>query len=399
MDLNLTDEELAFRDQVRRFIAEELSPELVEAHALNVSANLAPPALLPWHRALYRRGWVAPAWPVEFGGTGWSPMQRYIFEHEYALAGAPPLSPMGLRLVGPVIMRFGSREQQDFYLPRILSGDDTWCQGYSEPEAGSDLAALKTRAVRVGDEYILNGTKIWTGHAHHANRMFALVRTSVGARKQEGISFVLIDMDTPGVTVRPIRSIGGDHEVNQVFLDDVRIPAANLVGAEGAGWEYGKYLLEFERGGMLIAPRLRHELRKVLAAAARLSSMDIVLSDPKVQDDITSIECDIDALEMIEMRTISTLKAGQNPGAKSSFVKLRFTEVRQVITRLGMELAGVSAQVWEAERPIAAGVRSHGVPAQALSLLPNYLNSRAQSIYGGSAEIQRNILASAMLAV
>ena len=397
MNLDFTLEESAFRAQVRSFVAQALSPELVQAYARNVSANLEPVVLLPWHRALRRKGWVAPAWPIEFGGTGWSPMQRYVFEQECSRAGAPPLNPMGLRLVGPVIMRFGSPEQQAFYLPRILSGEDTWCQGYSEPDAGSDLAALKTRAVRVGDEYVINGTKIWTGHAHHANRMFALVRTSVEARKQEGISFVLIDMDTPGVTVRPIRSIGGDHEINQVFLDDVRIPASNLVGAEGAGWQYGKYLLEFERGGMLIAPRLRYDLQKVLAAVRRVSATRGRLTDSDVHDAITSIECDIDALEMIEMRTISTLKAGENPGQTASFVKLRFTEVRQAITRMGVELAGVAGQVWNTERPIPAGPYSHELPAELLALAPNYLNSRAQSIYGGSAEIQRNILASAML--
>lgn len=399
MNLQLSEEESSFRAEVRRFIAEALDPELVTAHLRNVSANMPPPLLLSWHRALYRKGWVAPAWPIEFGGTGWSAMQRYLFEQAYAAAGAPPLSPMGLRLVGPVIMRFGSPAQQALYLPRILSGEDTWCQGYSEPEAGSDLAALRTRAVRDGDSYVINGTKIWTGHAHHANRMFALVRTSEGRRRQEGISFVLLDMDLPGVTVRPIRSIGGDHEVNQVFLDDVRIPVANRVGDEGAGWGYGKYLLEFERGGMLIAPRLRHELRRVLTAAVRGACGDAVLDDSRVQDEITNIECDIDALEMVEMRTISALRTGENPGQGSSFVKLRFTEVRQAITRLGMELAGAQGQVWETERPLPDRDFSHGVPPELLALVPNYLNSRAQSIYGGSAEIQREILASAMLAL
>ncbi len=397
MDLELDEAERAFRDEVRAFIAEHLTDDIVQGTRLSVSAAPEPEVVLPWHRALHRRGWVAPGWPVEYGGTGWSPVQRYLFDLECARAGAPLANQMGLRLVGPVIMRYGSPEQKAHYLPRILSGDDLWCQGYSEPGAGSDLASLRTRAVRDGDEYVINGTKIWTGYAHYANRMFALVRTSDGARKQEGISFVLIDMATPGISVRPIRLIGGDHEINQVFFDDVRIPVANCVGEEGQGWKYGKYLLEFERGGVLFAARLRLDLSKVLAAAQLPDAASDPFDDAKVQADLTSIETDIDALEMIELQLISRLQTGAAPGPISSLLKLRSTEIRQAITRLGVELLGPETLAWEPRRPLH---RLEGEPvadARVLAMMPWHLNTRAQSIYGGSAEVQRNIMAQSML--
>ena len=234
-------------------------------------------------------------------------------------AGAPPLHPQGLRLVGPVIMRFGTDEQRRDYLPRILSGEDYWCQGYSEPEAGSDLASLKTRAVRDGDHYVVTGTKMWTTHAHHANRMFALVRTSQEARKQDGISFILIDMDSPGISVRPIMTIGGDHEVNQVFLDDVRVPVANRVGEEGQGWSYGKFLLEFERGGAVVSGRLRRALRKVEQLAGEYRDGERpVLDDPDIAARLSEIDIDIDALEMLELRVLAASQLGDKPGAARS---------------------------------------------------------------------------------
>ncbi|MGD9943229.1 MAG: acyl-CoA dehydrogenase family protein [Burkholderiaceae bacterium] len=429
MTLDLTDDELRFREMVRAFIAEHLTPEIRRGTRLNVCAAPEPDIVRPWHQALHRQGWAAPAWPVEHGGTGWTPIQRYLFDLECARAGAPLPNQMGLRLVGPVIMKFGSPAQKQRFLPRILSAEDFWCQGYSEPGAGSDLAALRTRAVRDGDEYVINGTKIWTGYAHYANWMFALVRTADTGRKQEGISFVLIDMATPGITVRPIRLIGGDHEVNQVFFDEVRIPVTNRVGAEGEGWHYGKYLLEFERGGVLFASRLRMDLAKLIEAAAALGAarrpanyapadplscapddppddppVDPLddpphdpLDDPRVHAELTTIETDIDALTMIELQTISRLAAGESPGPIASMLKLRSTEIRQAITRLGVEVLGPAALVWEPRRPLHALADDGPVPEVVHAMLPWHLNTRAQSIYGGSAEIQRNILARALL--
>ncbi|MFT3800686.1 MAG: acyl-CoA dehydrogenase family protein [Burkholderiaceae bacterium] len=403
MDLGFSADELAFRDEVRAFIAEHLPPRRQDEFARTTSVFPEPDVNRAWHRALYDKGWAAPGWPREYGGPGWTPAQRYLFEAECARAGTPTITPMGIRMVGPVIIGFGTPEQKAFYLPRMLSGDDYWCQGYSEPGSGSDLASLKTRAVRDGDHYVIDGTKIWTTHAHHANRMFALVRTDDSGRKQDGITFMLIDMDTPGITVRPIRTIGGEHEFNQVFFDDVRVPVANRVGDEGRGWTYGKYLLEFERGGGLAAARMRRELAKVEAAAAgpALSAPSRRLDDPRVQAQIIEIENDIDALEMTELRVISSLQTGQNPGAISSMLKLRASEIKQSITRLGVELIGAQALVWESRRPlyddaVAASTSRIASPA-VMPVTSSYLNSRAHTIFGGSSEIQRDIMAKTML--
>jgi acyl-CoA dehydrogenase len=402
MDLDFSPEELAFRDEVRAFIAANLPAETVRAHQLTTTVFPEPDVARAWHQALYRRGWAAPAWPVAHGGTGWSPVQRYIFDAECARAGAPFLTPMGVRMVGPVIFGFGTEAQKSRYLPRILSGEDIWCQGYSEPGAGSDLASLKTRAVREGDHYVVNGTKIWTTHAHHANRMFALVRTSDTPRKQDGISFLLIDMDTPGITIRPIHTIGGEHEVNQVFLDEVRVPVDNLVGEEGRGWTYGKYLLEFERGGGMAASRLRRDLAKVRMAAVELATARAgrprELDDPRVLARFIEVENDIDALEMIELRVLSGLQAGQPPGAVSSLMKLRASEIKQAVTSLGVEIAGADGLAWERTRPLhdVRHPAGHAHPA-ALPLLSTYLNARANTIFGGASEIQRDIMARTML--
>ena len=266
MDLTFSAEERAFEQEVRDFIAPNLTPEMKRATALTPSVFSDPDIGMAWQRALHRQGWGAPGWPVDHGGPDWTPAQRWIFEAECARGGVPNVNVMGVKMVGPVIIGFGSPEQKNFYLPRILSGEDYWCQGYSEPGSGSDLASLKTRAVRDGDDYVINGTKIWTTHAHHANRMFALVRTNDTERKQDGISFILIDMKSPGITTRPILTIGGDHEVNQVFFDDVRVPVANRVGEEGKGWTYGKYLLEFERGSGIASAKLRDALKTVVGS-------------------------------------------------------------------------------------------------------------------------------------
>jgi acyl-CoA dehydrogenase len=388
-------DDLAFRDEVRAFLHERLTPDLVRATRLNTSVFSEHEVCMRWHRALHARGWVAPAWPVEHGGTGWPLVRRWIWETELSRAGAPPLSPLGLRMAGPVIMRFGTPAQRAHYLPRMLSGEDTWCQGYSEPGSGSDLASLSTRAVRDGDHYVVDGTKIWTTHAHHANRMFALVRTGAdSARRQDGISFLLIDMASPGITVRPIRSASGDHEVNQVFFDGVRVPVADRVGDEGQGWTVAKYLLEFERGGAIAAARLRAALERLVALAERRG----LLEDPDLALAMSAVEVDVDALEATELRVMATMQVGQNPGGLvSSMLKLRWSEIQQSITRLGVRLLGADALAWETGRPMHDGVSAAGLDDEARPLVAQFLNARAYTIFGGSSEIQREIVAREVL--
>lgn len=401
MNLNLKPQEAQFAQEVRQFIASNLSPQIRRAQTLSPSVFADPDITRAWQRILHSRGWVASAWPKEYGGTGWTPMQRLLFEQECARAGAPRLFPLGIQMVGPVIIGFGSAEQKAYYLPRILSGDDYWCQGYSEPGAGSDLASLKTRAVRDGDHYRINGSKIWTTHAHYANLMFALVRTSDGARKQDGISFLLIDMKTPGISIRPIRTIGGDHEVNQVFFDDVLVPVVNRVGEEGRGWSYGKYLLEFERGAGVSSPRLRSEVNQLI----RLLDCEINGHPAAEAADlfgarIAVIDADIDALEMLELRVMSDVQQGRNPGAVSSLLKLRASELRQDMTRLAVEILGTAGLIWQPERPLYEVFGEHNpasLPDDALGVTSEFLNSRANTIFGGTSEVQREILAKTML--
>jgi acyl-CoA dehydrogenase len=391
MDLSFSPDEIAFQMEVRDFIATHLASDIKKAWSLTASFLAEPDVSGPWHRALATKGWVAPLWPKEHGGPGWTPAQQYIFETECARAGAPLLAPLGVRMVGPVLIGFGSAAQKNYYLPRILSGEDYWCQGYSEPGAGSDLASLTTRAVRDGNHYIINGSKIWTTHAHHANRMFALVRTGQGKRKQEGISFLLIDMTSPGITVRPIRTMGGDHDVNQVFFDNVRVPAANLVGEEGKGWSYGKYLLEFERGAGIAAARLRASLDRLRGIAARM------IDDPLLQARFTEIDIDIDTIEMTELRILSSLQAGQNPGPVASMLWLRVTEIKQAVARLGVDILGADALPAEPRRPLYALNHTPVIDQDLLPITPQYLNGRAETIFGGTSEVQREIIGKIIL--
>jgi acyl-CoA dehydrogenase len=392
MRLAFSPEEQEFQAEVAAFIAANLTDDLCRAARLTPSVFAEPDITLPWLKALDVKGWAAPLWPREHGGPGWTPAQSYIFETECARAGAPALSPLGIRMVGPVIIGFGTPAQKAHYLPRITSGEDYWCQGYSEPGAGSDLASLRTKAVRDGDDYVLNGSKIWTTHAHYANRMFALVRTSEGAKKHEGISFILIDMQSPGITVRPIKTIGGDHEVNQVFFDDVRVPIANLVGKEGQGWSYGKYLLEFERGSGISALRLKSALGRV-----RTLARDRQPDHTELMTRIDDCEIDIETHEMTELRVLSSLKSGQNPGHVSSLLKLRASELNQAITVLAVEAIGSDALAFETARPLYGLNKPPVLPEDAISVVPRYLDSRAFTIFGGTSEVQREILAKLML--
>jgi acyl-CoA dehydrogenase len=390
--------DLAFQAEVRAFLDEALTPALREAGGLTTSVFTDRQWGLPWHQALYQRGWVAPAWPVEYGGAGWNEMQRYIFASECARAGAPSLAPMGLRMCGPVLMRFGTPEQKARYLPKILSGEDYWCQGYSEPGAGSDLASLQLRATSDGDDYVLSGSKIWTTHAQFANRMFCLVRTGWEGRPQAGITFLLLDMDTPGLSVRPIITLAGDHEVNQVFFEDVRVPKTNRVGEENAGWGVAKYLLEFERGSAFAAG-LKASLRRLraIAAAEPADGGGSLLRDPAFARRLAEAEIELEAIEITEHRVMAALSAGSPPGPASSLLKTRGTEAIQMLDELAIAAAGHYAGVEQrAAREPGGNAPAVGSPAH-LTSMPRYLNNRAATIYGGSNEIQRNIMASLVL--
>ncbi len=373
MDLLLDSDQRDFRNDIRAFLDETLTDDLREGQAQMIGVYPEPEISLAWQRKLHEKGWAAPIWPVDFGGTGWTALERFIFESECAQAGAPLVYPIGIRLVAPVIIAFGTPEQQQQWLPRILSGEDYWCQGFSEPGAGSDLGALSTRAVREGDEYVINGSKIWTTHAHHANLMFALVRTANTERRQDGISFVAIELDRPGVDIRPIISIGGDHDVNEVFLTDVRIPVGNRIGEENRGWSYAKYLLEFERGVGLFSGRLRSSLKRVEATLPSAPDM-------AQQWRIAEVAMELDAFEMLELMTVGTLPTGAAPGPISSVLKLRASRLKQAIGELAIELLGTEALRRE------ASTRSNIV-------VSDYLNSRAATIFGGTAEVQLGIIA------
>jgi alkylation response protein AidB-like acyl-CoA dehydrogenase len=394
MDLNYSDADLAFRDEVRTFLAAELPADLRDK--VQRRLRLDKDDYVRWHRILARQGWVAPAWPREYGGPGWTPFQRHIFEAECARAGTPPVLPFGVNMVAPVIMAFGSEAQKAHWLPRILSCDDWWCQGYSEPGAGSDLASLKTTAVRDGGHYIVNGQKTWTTLAQFADMIFCLVRTDSGVRKQEGISFLLIDMHSPGVTVRPIEMLDEEHEVNEVFFDDVRVPAANLVGAENKGWTYAKYLLGHERTGIAAVGRSKREL----AALKRLALREQKHGKPLLHDalfaaEVAALEIELMALEMTVLRVLA--RADSAPGPEASVLKLRGTEIQQRLSELTVEAAGPLALPFDPA--YLAGETAHSLVGddEAAPLLAHYFNYRKTSIYGGSNEIQRNIIAQMIL--
>jgi len=396
MNLEFSPQEMAFRDEVRAFIAEHFEPI---RRPFASRDEMGKEDYLRWHRILARKGWVAPAWPVEYGGTGWTPTQRYIFAEENARAETTPLLPFGLGMVGPVIYTFGSPEQKQRFLPRILSGDDWWCQGYSEPGAGSDLANLRTKAERQGDHYVVNGMKTWTTLAQFADWGFFLVRTDPNAKKpQEGISFLLIDMKTPGVTVRPIIMLDGGHEVNEVYLDDVKVPVENLVGQENQGWTYAKFLLAHERSGIAGVARSKRgvERLKDLARAERADDGRALIEDFEFTRKIAELEIDLLALEYTELRTLAREQAGRGPGPESSILKIKGTEIQQRLTELAMEAVGNYAAPYFRGFPADSNEYPIG-PDYAANTAPLYFNMRKTSIYGGSNEIQRNIIAKMVL--
>ena len=400
MDIEFGAEDEAFRQDVRAFLDENLTDRLKEGARRTPGVFVEPDIGLEWQRILHEKGWLASHWPEKDGGTGWTPVQRYIFEKETALAGAPGLSVLGLKLIGPVLCEFGTPEQKERFLPRILSGEDYWCQGYSEPGSGSDLASLKTRAVREGGEYRIDGSKIWTTHAHYANWMFCLVRTDSDVSPQKGISFLLIPMEQDGVSVTPIVTIAGDHEVNQVFLENARSDASNLVGEEGQGWTIAKFLLENERGGSAHAPRLLVDIDRLEERLRQEpSGLNGALSHDAVwRTDLAKLRLEAEALEFTELRILAELAKGRRPGPQTSLVKLVAANLRQAVDTYAMNLSGYDGLQLPAERPLYGNEAPEPVGTVDDQLAAGrYLNSRAWTIFGGSDEVQKNIIAKTVL--
>ena len=389
MDMQLSSGDLAFQGEVEAFLDANLDAELRRAGELSSGICGAHEPTMRWHQILHKKGWVAPRWPVEHGGTGWSDMQHYIWASACARAHAPRLYPMGVGMIGPTLAVCGTLEQQAHYLPKLLSGEHVWCQGYSEPGSGSDLASLQCKAERDGDDFIVNGTKIWTSYAHHANHIFCLVRTDNSGKPQQGISFLLIDMTTPGVSVTPIVTLAGDHEVNQVFFDNVRVPVANIVGVENEGWTVAKTLLTFERSSAYAA--------RLMTRLAELQPLVAAAHEPALTMRFHDLEVRAKAIEMTEFRIQATLAAGQSPGAASSQMKIMATEVTQALDEVAMEALGYHGVPWQlAAREPGSNVQPIG-EAAAPKLVADFFNNRAATIYGGSNEVQRNILAKAEL--
>ncbi|MEQ8502026.1 MAG: acyl-CoA dehydrogenase family protein [Sneathiellaceae bacterium] len=400
MDLAFTEKDIAFRDEVRAFIDEAFDKEMREHSRRSSNGYLPKDDHVRWQKRLNEKGWMVPNWPQEHGGPGWDPTQRFIYETEMASAGAPHVLPFGPRMVAPVIMKFGSPEQKNRFLPAILNSEIIFCQGYSEPGSGSDLASLQMKAEDKGDHYLCNGSKIWTSVAQYADWIFCLVRTSKEAKRQDGISFLLIDMKTPGIQIDPIVTVDlpekGFQEVNQVFFTDVKVPKENRIGEEGKGWTYAKYLLEFERGNAY-AGGLKRGLRKLktIAKAERSDGATPLIEDETFRQRIAKLEIEIEALEMTELRILSKLAGGQNMGPESSQMKLRGSELQQAVTELVLDAVGLQSVPFP---PMHFGSNEEPVgPAHAEGVAARYANMRKTSIYAGSNEVQHNILAKLVL--
>ncbi|MCE5290445.1 MAG: acyl-CoA dehydrogenase family protein [Nocardiaceae bacterium] len=400
MDISLSPADLAFQTEVREFLDEHLTPDLRRAGKLMTSVYPDHESSMKWQEILRRKGWAAPAWPVQYGGCNWNLMQHYIFNRECTLAGAPLLSPMGIKMVAHAIVAFGTTEQKDYFLPRILTGEVFFCQGYSEPESGSDLASLSMAAVEDGDDLVCTGSKIWTTHATEANWIFCLVRTSRTGTKQQGITFLLMDMRTPGIEIRPLVMSSGEEVQNQVFFDQVRVPKANVIGQIDDGWTVAKYLLNFERGGLAMSPMLQVWVDDVAQQCGPL------IESPGFRSRLADIRIRTDVMEILESRLLSDVAAGKNPGPAASMLKILGTELSQAITELALEAAGPRGRLYQPHATMPGGHVPHftapadgyvsGEPWQAVAPL-RYFNDRAGSIYAGSNEIQRNILAKAAL--
>lgn len=397
MNLEFDSDEMAFRDELRAFIDQRL-PDETRRRVLQ-GLRVGRDRLLEWHRILHQRGWIAPSWPKAFGGPGWSAVRQHIFEEECTLAGAPTLPRFGLRMVAPVIMRFGNAEQQTQFLPKILSGEHWWCQGYSEPGAGSDLAALSMQAVRDGDHYIVSGQKTWTTLAHYANWIFCLVRTDPDVPKQQDISFLLIDMSSPGVSVRPILTIDGEHEVNEVWFDQVEVPLTNRIGDENEGWTYAKFLLGHERTGLAGLARAKRDLVRLTDIAAREVTDDGVplLQDRPFARKIAAVQARLAALEITNLRVLADENQRRAPGAIASLLKVTGTEIQQAITELMAEALGPRALAHQPHALEPDSGAAFAGPGYARPVTAHYFNMRKVSIFGGSNEIQKNIIARRVL--
>ncbi|ODT59375.1 MAG: pimeloyl-CoA dehydrogenase large subunit [Phenylobacterium sp. SCN 69-14] len=405
MDLEFSKEDLAFGEEVRAFIAQAFDEDMRAHAAQSKNGHIDKAGQVRWLKRLHEKGWIAPDWPAEYGGTGWSHAQKYIFDMEMALAGAPSTSNMGLKMCAPVVMAFGTPEQKAQHLPKILSTDAWWCQGYSEPGSGSDLASLSLKAERDGDHYVLNGSKIWTTYAQWADWMFCLVRTSNEEIRQKGISFLLLEMNTPGITIVPLPTLDGppegDQEINQVFFENVRVPVSNRIGEEGQGWTYAKYLLQFERGNPYAAG-LTNQLNKVRKIAS-LEASDggrRMIDDPDFRKKLSEMQIKVDTLNATELRMFAARSAGEAMGAASSMLKLEGSQAQQAVTELALEAAGLYAQPFV--RDTWAEIRGErneprAGPDYAATIAPTYFNYRKTSIYAGSNEIQHNIMAKMVL--
>ena len=396
MNLNFSPEEISFQEEVRDFLKQELTQDLVNAAKHTSAVFTEKEVAMKWQKKLANKGWLVPSWPEEYGGTNWTQTQRYIFSSECAKAGAPNLIPMGLAMIGPLLLGKGTKEQKDYYIPRIISGEDYWCQGYSEPGAGSDLASLQCKAERVGDEYVINGTKIWTTHAHLANKIFCLVRTDNSGINQEGITFLMLDMNQPGVKVEPILTMAKDHDFNQVVFTDAVAKVSDRIGEENQGWSVAKYLLEFERSGGIGGSKSLSDLDFIRRLIKKISSThkDSSFADT-YNTKVAELEIKALSIQYTSLRILSSLTKGDSPGPESSMMKTLVTDLEQEISELTLEVIGY-----------------YGIPFQDTSLGSNkpaigdedyrsiagkYQNLRATTIYGGSNEIQRNIMAKAVL--
>ena len=398
MDLRFTDDEIAFRDEVRAFIRQSL-PDAIRQKLVN-ERHVSKDDLVVWTRILNKKGWAVSHWPVEWGGTGWSAMKQLIFRDEIQQAPAPEPLAFGTSMVGPVIYTFGSEAQKKRFLPRIANLDDWWCQGFSEPGAGSDLASLKTTARRDGDHWVVNGQKTWTTLAQYADWIFVLARTDPSVKKQEGISFILVDMKTPGITVRPIQTIDGGHEVNEVFFDDVRVPLENLVGQENKGWDYAKFLLGNERNGIARIGISKARLRRIRELASLPTYGDRpIMEDARFRQKLAALEVELKALEMTQYRVISNERKREKgkPDPASSVLKIKGSEIQQATTELLMDVVGPYALPYREERGGDRWNEPSAGPDWAAAIAPTYFNMRKVSIYGGSNAIQRGIIAKAIL--
>ena len=391
MDLTFTQEERAFRAEVRGFLETSLPDEL--QRKMIERRHLGKDDIVRWQRILNARGWAVPNWPVEWGGQKWTPAERYIFQEEMALAHAPEGSPFNVNMIGPVIAKFGTEEQKQRFLPRIANIDDWWCQGFSEPGAGSDLASLKTSAVRDGDDYVINGQKIWTTQAQHADWMFALVRTDNTGKKQQGITFLLIDMQTQGITVRPIETIDGGHDANEVFFDDVRVPVTNRIGEEGKGWDYAKHLLGHERSGIARIGLSKERLAQLRRLEGEMSARGGLTGEDRLRlrRKLAEVEIELRALELTQLRVVAADAQGGGASAAASILKIKGTELQQRMTELMLELTGPAGLAMPDHQANAS--EDGWIQASA----PFYFMMRKVSIFGGSNEIQKNIIAKTVL--